>query len=655
MSLRQVDKLVRDGHYAQALAAINRARELEPGNPYTAAYEVRVRALLEEAVKNPPPTVVTPAGKRFAPATLNLPSVEQQLNAIATPRGKVIPLPPTITAPADPQVTMLSQIADHLGHANTHLAKNNYGLALAELDKATTLNPGNGDILALGERIRAAQSEALALETIQHERLEREQIAREEREARDRQIKGWLEHAKEFIATGFLEEAGKEVELVLALEPDNTDAVVLRQEVVRLNDERRKRAELEQEELEAGRAEASVEKLLAGAQVALSQGDVSEALRCVTTAAMLDPDNPEVARCEESIRLAQEHTVRKEAAKKHTLRRPADTVRSREIADAEQEISKKKSDIDTRLNKARVLFGRGEYAHARVEIEHALLLNPLHQEARHLEQLVTASQGAAAAAASDPDRAKASMIAGYLADAKRARAQGRPEDAIGAVARILILDPQNEDALSLERRIQSEIGKKLPASSLPDESNADRTPKKRKTYIVAAGFLTTIVLGLIVTAQVLSHAGSTDGVQSPSVQAIAPVLQHQSVQTPEPKKQEVNVATQSKSTPEPIASASLPVTSAPAEPRQEVMPGVLRLEQPQFSDSLINSARDERVTVRVRVDSTGKALQAVVLMSTNPSFDAPVIAAVLRSEFTPHKPGNNGVDSWVTIPFSFTR
>ena len=54
MELRDVDQFVREGKYDQALRAIDAVRSLDPHNPYTAAYEVRVRALLEEAARNSP-------------------------------------------------------------------------------------------------------------------------------------------------------------------------------------------------------------------------------------------------------------------------------------------------------------------------------------------------------------------------------------------------------------------------------------------------------------------------------------------------------------------------------------------------------------------------------------------------------------------------
>ncbi|MGB5874891.1 MAG: hypothetical protein WBH56_14320, partial [Bacteroidota bacterium] len=58
MSLRLVDKLVREENYAKALRILIRVREQYPENPYLPAYEDRLRALVAagKSRSEPPPS-----------------------------------------------------------------------------------------------------------------------------------------------------------------------------------------------------------------------------------------------------------------------------------------------------------------------------------------------------------------------------------------------------------------------------------------------------------------------------------------------------------------------------------------------------------------------------------------------------------------------
>ena len=123
MELRDVDQFVREGKYDQALRAIDAVRSLDPHNPYTAAYEVRVRALLEEAVRNPPAPAAIPA---IVPRTDNeLPSVESQMRSIATtiPAGQPQGTVSTDAAGEMERIAVLSRIADLLGSASGSLSR----------------------------------------------------------------------------------------------------------------------------------------------------------------------------------------------------------------------------------------------------------------------------------------------------------------------------------------------------------------------------------------------------------------------------------------------------------------------------------------------------------------------------------------------------
>ncbi len=84
-----------------------------------------------------------------------------------------------------------------------------------------------------------------------------------------------------------------------------------------------------------------------------------------------------------------------------------------------------------------------------------------------------------------------------------------------------------------------------------------------------------------------------------------------------------------------------------------MIPGVLRLEQPDLPEVALGSNATELVTVKVLVDSTGRAMLAAIVVSTNTSFDQPVIDAAMRSTYAPWQGGV--VSKWITIPFTFTN
>ena len=63
MLLKLVDRLVKEGNYAEALRILARASEEDPKNPYVKAYEARIRVLMDQP--HPPPRIFrNPAGPR---------------------------------------------------------------------------------------------------------------------------------------------------------------------------------------------------------------------------------------------------------------------------------------------------------------------------------------------------------------------------------------------------------------------------------------------------------------------------------------------------------------------------------------------------------------------------------------------------------------
>lgn len=597
MELRDVDQFVREGKYDQALSAIDAVRSLDPHNPYTAAYEVRVRALLEEAARNPPVRTTIPDSEERTHS--ELPTVESQMRSIATtipaahPQGTVS----TDAAGEMERIAVLSRIADLLGNATGSLSRGEYDRALAALEQARILDPGNTEIAVFEERVRSAHQEARAMHLIP------------------------------------------------------ADAVVSRTEST----------------------VSEIPAMLAAARQAAAHGDFSEALRSVTTAGILEPANEEVTRCEAEIREIQEQRRRKED-RQTTVdtkdREQADRAAREEIADADQERRLTSALIARHVAAARTLMEAGEYGHALVEIDHAFLVNPLDADVRRLQQEIGRAQERAARETGDVSRSRAVLIASYLADAHRFRLRGKPADALQAIGRILFLEPAHEEALGFERQLQAEIAAAAPLRKAPTSMAASgerRLPDalpgrddgsrryRTKAYLLAASLLATAVVVLLSLTQVLSHADGRNFIPEPSPAGapVDPGLLASASSSPAETQKTHAASAQGSDDRESAGSDRSAETDRSGAPHAGVVPGVLRLEQPDLRAVALGSNAKELVTVKVLVDSTGRAVLAAIVVSTNTAFDQPVINAAMRSTYAPWQGGV--VSKWITIPFTFTN
>jgi TonB family protein len=488
------------------------------------------------------------------------------------------------------RIVVLSRIADLLGSATGALSRGEYGVALDALEQARVLDPENGEIVVFEERLRSAHRDMIAA----HLPVDSGAAA----PAHSSEVAGMLESARE----------------------------------------------------------------------AAARGDFREALRSVTTAAILEPGSPEVTRCEQEIRSIQESFRREDDNRKaEALRLREEAGRDREeIADAEQERRHTAAQIARHVAAARDLLEAGEFGHALVEIDHAFLLNPLDVEVRTLQREIVDAQDRAAGAPDGEGRSQAALIAGHLADAVRLRARGKPDEALQAIGRVLLLEPSSESALSFERQLQAEIAATAPLKSppVPAAHTADprsasvRTPaadrprrNRRATYLLAASFLATAVLVLVSLTQMLSRADNQNFIPEPSPAAGTPG----GASSPE----DTGATDSTSQVREPLATEAEASRTSGAAARadgqipQEVLPGVLHLEQPDLPEQAAGAEATERVTVRVLVDSTGRALLSAVVKSTNPALDQPVINAVMRSSYTPWS--GQPVSRWITIPLTFTR
>ena len=80
---------------------------------------------------------------------------------------------------------------------------------------------------------------------------------------------------------------------------------------------------------------------------------------------------------------------------------------------------------------------------------------------------------------------------------------------------------------------------------------------------------------------------------------------------------------------------------------------IIHLERPQFTGATNPEGLEGQVVVRVEIDRNGSPRQTNILRSTNSLLDAPVIAAINKSTFSPRRTSAGAVNSWMTIPFTF--
>jgi len=78
-----------------------------------------------------------------------------------------------------------------------------------------------------------------------------------------------------------------------------------------------------------------------------------------------------------------------------------------------------------------------------------------------------------------------------------------------------------------------------------------------------------------------------------------------------------------------------------------------QLSRPDYPRIAWENRQQGKVTVRVLVDPTGKAVRAEVTASSNPLFDEAAIEAALKSAYSPRVTSQGPAQAWVVIPLNF--
>jgi TonB family protein len=484
MLLKLVDRLVKEGNYAEALRILARASEEDPKNPYVRAYEARIRVLMD--LPPPPATDRKETGPpRSAPSRTSPPASSAM-------------------SPDQRRVALLSKVAAILSKATEYLSAGEFQRAIEEVGRARLLDAENPDIKTLEQRIREAQHDAeqfaeaerarAAREQEEANRRELEDLRREEerrrseeerarRAAHEQKLNESLARGRALLEAGRLKEAQNEMAFALVLDPNNSAARHLEQEISRAQ-QQALRAELQrrkQEEEERARAaeelRTKIRDAAEQAQALAERGEFAGALEAITRAYVLDPTSDILQAAEAKITAARDEAVRHEreaqlARQREEQQRQLDDLRRKATdqreallrrREAEEETRRQatRQEIDRHLERARDFLARSQFEAALSEVALGFVADPFSEPTRALEQEILRARDAAPplheetepdpALQDDPPHA----ITVHLDSAREHAAARDFARSFDAIARAYAVDPLHPAVQECERIVQA--------------------------------------------------------------------------------------------------------------------------------------------------------------------------------------------------------
>jgi hypothetical protein len=516
MFLKLADKLVKQGDYAGALQAIAKAKEAEPENRYANAYEERVRMLLRESGSSSP-SAISPAGNPGSSippvpkGSEGMPSAEKQMNSIATllqKSGK------KSASPDQRHLAIQKKVNALLSSANQLLSQERFAEALDTVARAILLDATSPETRSAEERIRRAQEEArqratkLRQEREQEELVRRERLLQEEvnrlkeeqerkrqqeeshrRTAQEQKVSQSLQRTRDFVNAGLLEEAQCELAFVSVLAPGISEVQALDAEIAHRKHEREKaaiearRQEQEEERRRELELRKRIDETIASADALTRDGNFDEALRVLTDAYLLDPNNTDIEACEERIinaraaearrlekeRLENEEALRLAMEEDRRRKEEAERARMRE-AEIRRDLEQRRiaeEQIANHLQAARAYLRDDQFKDALAEVALAFILNPFHADVKEMERTIMERQlqhhpspeVAVAPPLPADDEEELEAIAKHLADAKRLAADRRFLPALHEIRKALELDPESIAAKKLASAFKQEFAR----------------------------------------------------------------------------------------------------------------------------------------------------------------------------------------------------
>jgi tetratricopeptide (TPR) repeat protein len=423
--LKLADKLVREGHLAQALGAILRARQEDPANRYAEAYEERIRGLLQTQQTDDKP------------------------DECPAPECKV----------ETPFFNSIEEIVALLGRANEALAGNDFPEALELIGKARELDPDDADIKALEEHVRITCNSSPIDMTPGHE----QEVIRGT-------IRAYEDEVYELAAQGEYGEATDLLARALMIDPSDNDLRACERLI-------HAAAKVERQFAEASMLAAYV---VQGTETDPTPGSESETAELRTPGIELVVHacrTPEVQSNTAAPPMPEAGTSDAAPAQEPAGDRAGD------CAPAQQPVrtaamgqppgtgsaATRRAEIAQHLNAARVLCNGGAYDEALTEIALGYILDPMHAGLHEIEDAVWAAKASCAAADHTPQSSGdcSRRIRLQILAAEEFARSGEFTRALDGLAKAYVIDPANNELKRAEVRIRQQEIRHHQAAAQP--------------------------------------------------------------------------------------------------------------------------------------------------------------------------------------------
>jgi len=468
--LKQADTLVKKHHFDDALKLVKEARGVDPKNPYAFAYEERLYQLIaahnanssdngspkKSLQKDQHPSALQQEGSTKSVLAARIMGMIERAREFEN--DKEFERARAEIARAlllDPKHTSLADDEKRLAHIVQQESEN----------KSDRQDEQSAEIELKRQELRNRHSELARKE--QEERYAQEMQTR--KDVMLQKIAEYLQRAEDFLEELHLEEALHEVRFILMVDPTNDRALALKNEVNELLRERKKHEDDEQKK-KAAAIHGTVQKHLAQANELASRKMFSHALSMLARAYIVDPANEELQACELRIRAHEDEHVQqvkqqrrhaeeeRARAREEELKRLDEEEHKLRLQKLEEEDKRRAEQLEKQLQhhleEARSSMAIGAFDDALAEVALAFQVNPMDEQVKKLEEEILAANGPSAPPGENTTPAE--ELSQLLSSARDHRERGEHEKALDDIARAFVLDPLNEDLVSLEDQIQKE-------------------------------------------------------------------------------------------------------------------------------------------------------------------------------------------------------
>jgi len=526
MYLKQVDQLVKEGNYEDALDIIAQVRAANPKDFYALAYEERVLALLhnrkDKAVKGDQEVLDNSATEDAL--SVEIPTQEMLQSSALQERLAAI----------------LTRVRDRAGRSE-------FKQALDDLKRAEMIAPGHPEIDALRNEILETQAKVGRERKIKQEKeaeLEQrnqriaiqadlERIQRDDKEkhlrehaarklAQQEKILQYIAHAKELFKSDRMDDALRELVFVEVIDPDNSDANRLRKNIAKRKGELQLEASRKEEERKKQeQIRDTIRRHIEDANRLTAEREYDEALSTVTRAYLIDPSNEDLQRCEERILAMQDAALKQEADERRLVEEARKSVLAEERRKQELEriLQEKRAEeairqeserraISLHLQAGRDHLKGRRHDEALGEIAKAFILDPFDEEVKKLEQEVLNAQRQRSEIQSSEESGLASTLSPSDSDHRAAIRilsrsleyydKGNLAQALEEIDNGLRIAPDQADLKKFREIVEHDLASAVSAAAETDTS-LTRYLEKTRAFIDLGDFesaLTEIALGL---------------------------------------------------------------------------------------------------------------------------------------------------------------